>query len=105
MRQLTIFCIAIATVALTVSGAFAQADIGLKGAGLEVGMVNAEDIDATWGIKAYADLGTITPRIALEAYTDFWTKTQDEFGFELGVRDIVLGARGKWMFPVSNRTS
>jgi outer membrane protein W len=102
MRQLTIFCITIAAVALTVSGAFAQADIGFKGAGLEVGMVNAENVDATWGIKAFADLGTITPRVALEAYTDYWTKTQDEFGFEASVRDIAFGARGKWMFPVSN---
>ena len=59
MRQLLIFCIAIAAVALTVSGASAQADIGFKGAGLEVGMVNAENVDATWGIKAFADLGTI----------------------------------------------
>lgn len=102
MRQLSIFLMALAAVAVLVSGAAAQADLGLKGAGLEVGVVNPEDIDATFGVKAFADLGTIMPQLALEAYADYWSKTQEEFGFEASVRDISFGARSKWMFPVSN---
>jgi hypothetical protein len=85
------------------SQAFAQADIGLKGAGLKIGIVGPQDVDATVGFAAFADLGQITPNIMMETYIDYWQQSENLFtGGEATIRDITWGTRAKWMFPVSN---
>lgn len=83
-----------------VSSAAAQSDVGFKAAGLEVGVVNPEDIDATVGVSAHLDLGTIAPRVMLETYLGYWSTSEDAFGIEASVRDIVVGAKTKYLFDV-----
>jgi hypothetical protein len=85
-----------------VSNAAAQTDLGLKGIGLKFGYVGPEDIDGTFGLGLVGDHGTLTPRIMLESYISYWSKSESEFGFETSVRDIALGARGKYLFNVPN---
>lgn len=102
MRYQSILFIAIAALALTVTSASAQTDMGFKGVGAQVGVVNPEDISSTWGLGVLADLGTITPQIGLEAHLDFWTKSDSEFGFDTSIRDIAAGARARYFIPVKS---
>lgn len=94
--------IAFAAFVFTSSGALADADIGFKGAGGKLSFVSPDDIDATIGLGAIVDLGTIIPELGLQATLDFWSKSEDELGAEASFRDIVLGARTAYNFPVEN---
>ena len=85
---------------LVVSNASAQTNLGFKAAGVEVGVVNPEDIDATVGFSAHVDLGTIAPRIMLETHLGYWSTSEDQFGIEASIRDITLGARVKYLFDL-----
>jgi opacity protein-like surface antigen len=97
-----VLSLTLAACALVATGAAAQTDLGLKGIGASVGYVSPEDIDGTFGFGVLADCGTITPRIGLETRLDYWSKSEDAFGTEASVRDIILGARGKYFFEVAN---
>lgn len=100
MSRFCICLIASCLLVLVVSNAAAQTDLRFRGAGVEVGLVNPEDIDATFGFGALVDLGTIVPRLQLEAHLDYWSKSQDEYGVEFSVRDIAVGAKAKYLFDV-----
>lgn len=75
-------------------------DFGFKAIGGALGYVSPEDIDGAFSIGAFADLGMITPDIGLEARLDWWSHSEEEFGTEVSFQDIILGARGKYYFPV-----
>jgi hypothetical protein len=95
------FCLIVGFLcAVFVSNAAAQSDLGLKGAGLQVGFVNPEDMDATVGFGAFVDLGTVAPRVMLGAHVDYWSASEGQFGIEASVRDIAVGARAKYLFDV-----
>lgn len=99
-------CIVLALVACfctPVSQNAMASDLGFKGVGVSVGMVSPEDIDATFGFGVFADHGWITPEIALESHIDYWSKSEDMGFGEVSIRDIAVGARGKYMFPTSGR--
>jgi opacity protein-like surface antigen len=79
------------------------ADFGLKGIGVEAGLVSPEDIDATLGFGVFADLGTIAPRVNMTTHLGYWSKTEGMSGVgEASLRDIALSVRGRYMFPVSS---
>lgn len=82
--------------------AMAQSDLGLKGAGVHLGIVNPEDMDATFGFGAFADLGTLAPNLRLSSHLDYWSESEDAGPGEVSVRDLALGMRGRYMFPVAN---
>lgn len=83
--------------------ALAQSNLGMKGWGVQVGMVSPESMDATLGFGAFADLGTMTPNLRLVPHLDYWSKSVDlTGGGTSSVRDIALTVRGKYMIPVSN---
>jgi hypothetical protein len=84
--------------------AFAETNLGLKGIGGAVGVVDAEDMDATFGLGLMVDHGTIVPHLALESRLDWWSKSQDAYGSEVTARDIAVGARCKYLFDVSTPT-
>jgi hypothetical protein len=89
--------------ALWVSSASAQADLGLKGVGLRVGMVDPEGVDAAFAFGIFTDLGTFHPKVNFETYVDYWSKSYDTGGFgEVSFRDIIVGAKGQYMFALSN---
>ena len=88
--------------AILCQSASAQTDIGLKGVGVAAGIVSPEDLDATFGVGAFADLGVIVPRLHIEPRVDFWSDSQDTFGAGFSVRDITVGTRVKYYFPVAN---
>jgi opacity protein-like surface antigen len=82
--------------------ASAQSDMGLKRIGAMIGYVSPEDLDGTFGFGVFTDLGTITPKIGLDAHLDYWSETQEGFGAKASIHDIVLGSRGKYLFELKN---
>lgn len=88
---------------LASQNALAQANLGLKTAGFQVGMVSPEDTDAALGFGAFADWGTLAPNIHLVSHLDRWSKSENlALGGEASVRDVALSMRGKYMIPVSS---
>jgi hypothetical protein len=102
MRQFAVILIAVAMCAFTSSDLFAQSNLDLRGIGVKIGMVDPEDVDAAFAFGFVADLGTITPHISLEPHVNIWSVKNDiTNGGEVLVRDIVLGAKGKYIFSTS----
>jgi hypothetical protein len=87
---------------LACQSAWAQSDVGLKNAGFAVGIVSPDNLDTTFGFGIYADMGGFTPRVRVEPRLDYWSKSEDVFGGGISVRDIAVGTRVKYYFPVSN---
>lgn len=94
--------VAIALGVLAAQPAMAQSDIGFKRLGGALGYVSPENLDGTFGLGVFADLGTITPDISLEPRIDYWSKSKDEFGTEVSVHDVAVGARAKYNFATTN---
>ena len=69
-----------AACALMCGSARAEADIGLMAAGVSIGIVSPEDMDATFGLGVFADLGTLTPQLRLEPRVDYWQQSEEVFG-------------------------
>lgn len=94
--------ILILTVFMAVS-AFSQSNIGLNGVGGKLGYVDPEgEMESTFGFGAVADLGTITPKILLEADIFYWGKSYDESflgsSTEVKFTSITLSAVAKYLF-------
>jgi hypothetical protein len=70
-----------------------RSDFGLKGLGVAVGFVSPENLDGTFSIGAFANLGMITPNIGLEPRLDYWGWSKSEFSVDAKVHDVALGAR------------
>ncbi len=94
--------LALAVTALAAPSAMAQSDLGLKRLGVAVAFVSPQDLDGTFSVGIFANHGIVTPRIGLESRIDFWQKSETFFGNETSVRDIAIGARGKYQFEVSH---
>lgn len=99
-RKLMLAAIALCT--LLAQPAMAQSDLGFKRAGISVSMVSPENVDATFGLGAFADLGTIAPNWALESRLDWWSHSESVFGADASLSDITLGARSVYLFPTSS---
>jgi opacity protein-like surface antigen len=98
-RNVLFLLVAICT--LLSQAAFAGSDLGLKGIGGTVGIVDPDNVDATVGFGLLTNWGQITPDIRLESRLDYWSKSQGLFGGgDASLRDITLGARGKYFFHV-----
>ena len=77
-------------------GAFAQADIGFKGAGLRLGLVDPEGaIESTIGFEGIADLGTFN-KFALEGSILYWNKSVNPASW----RDLAFGVTGRYFFDM-----
>ncbi|HMC37261.1 MAG TPA: outer membrane beta-barrel protein [Actinomycetota bacterium] len=99
-RMALVLAILTCTVASTETQA--QANLGLKRIGAAAGFVSPENLDGTFSIGAFADMGTLTPKIGLEPRLDFWSWSNESFGAKSTVSDVTLGARGKYFFEVAN---
>ena len=88
--------------ALSVSVASAQANLGFKGIGVRAGMVDPENLDATLAFGIFTDLGTFHPSVSFETYVSYWSWSEDVAGLaEVSFRDVVIGAKTEYMFNVS----
>ena len=82
--------------------AAAQSNIGLHAIGANAAFVSPENLDGAFGFGVFADLGQIAPKIGIEPTIEFWSRTDSQFGIESTLRDISVGARGKYYFDVAN---
>ncbi len=87
--------------ALSVSVASAQANLGFKGIGVRAGMVDPENLDATLAFGIFTDLGTFHPSVSFETYVNYWSWSEETAGFDMTFRDVVIGAKTEYMFTVS----
>jgi hypothetical protein len=93
---------------LCVSMAFAGGSgIGLKAIGPEAGFVSIESsIGSTIGFGAAADLGWLTPQIALGAEVMFWSKSIAENAYEdFSYSQIYLNAIARYFFAQKKGSS
>ena len=98
----SLLVLAILSCTILASEAMAQSNLGLKRLGVAVGYVSPEQLDGTFSVGAFADMGTLTPRISLEPRLDFWSWSNESFGVKSSFSDLTLGARGKYWFDVAN---
>jgi opacity protein-like surface antigen len=91
------------SVMLFSSASYSQSNLGFNGVGARVGFVMPEDpIDNTLGLGLNADLGTIIPNLALNAYIDYWSKTYAESNtYEASFSVLGFAAVAKYFFPSS----
>ena len=89
---------------LAAPAAIAQSALGLETIGASVGFVSPEDLGSTFSLGAYAGCGTIAPNVGLETRLDYWSTSENVYGFESSLRDIALGARAKYFFNVTGST-
>src|SRR5262245_29237760 len=87
-RNVLVALAAIAFCTVTVQNASAQSDFGFKKLGVAVGFVDPEGLDGTVSFGALADLGTVAPKIGLEAHGDYWSQSEESFGAEASVSDF-----------------
>jgi opacity protein-like surface antigen len=104
MKLFTVLLACVAICTLTATAASAETNVYMRGIGLKAGVVNPENLDATLGIAAVFDLGTLHQNVALESYAGYWSQTVDEYGGEFSVRDFAIGGKAKYMFQTSNPT-
>jgi opacity protein-like surface antigen len=102
MKKITVALLMVALCTVAVQDASAQANFGLKGIGGRIGLVNAENLDSSFGFDAVADLGTVSPVIGVEARLGYWAYSESQFGVEAKLSDISVSGRGKYMFPTAN---
>lgn len=104
MKRVSVVMAAAAAFTLIAGSASAASNLSLRGIGLKAGIVNPEDLDMTLGVGVVFDLGTLHPDWAFETYAGFWSQTDEDLGFEFGVKDFSFGAKTKYMFETSNAT-
>ena len=102
MKKLCGTIVALALCMVVSHDAMAQANMGLKAVGLQAGLVSPEDMDATFGIGGYADVGMLTPNVRLRTQHDWWSACEEAFGAEVNVSDITFGARAHYLFPMAS---
>ena len=80
--------------------AMAASHLGLHEIGAQVGIVGAENMDATPGFGILANHGMMSPNLRLVSHLDYWSKSEDgPYGSTASVSDVALGARGEYLFP------
>lgn len=104
MKRLFAILVCFMAVSAMASTAIAAADVGLKGIGVRVGVVEPENLDTTVGFGFFMDLGTFHPNVAFETYVDYWSNSLDVEFMEMSFRDIAVGAKVEYMISTARPT-
>ena len=103
MKRSILFTLAtLAFCTMAVQNATAESNLGLKRMGVTFGYVSPQNIDGTFGVSALADLGTVSPQFGIELHADRWSHSEEAFGTKATLSDLMVGARGKYMFQTSS---
>jgi hypothetical protein len=103
MKKLLISLTVLLICTVASQNARAQSDIGFKSVGVNLGLVNPENLDATPGFGAFADLGTLNPNIHWSAHLDYWSHSEGvPGGGDVSVGDVSLSSRGTYVFEVKS---
>jgi hypothetical protein len=103
MKRWMMTMVVVALVAMSPVAARAASDIGLKSLGVDLGYVSPENVDGTLGFGAFAELGSLSPKVRLSSHLGYWSKSEGDpiFG-EAKIRDVSLMTRARYYFPVSS---
>ena len=106
MRKLFVTAVIVCALALSFTTVLAQSPVGLKAVGIEAGWVSPENIDATWGIAAFFDVGMPMPNLYVVPFVDYWTKSESITGTtgEFTYSDLAIGGRLKYVIPTAMPT-
>ena len=103
MRRRIVPFLALGFCAFLSQNAIAQSNLGLKAAGVELGIVSTENLSATPEFGAFADLGTLAPNIRLMSHLELWSHSEDmPFGGTATFGDVALRVRGEYEFVTSS---
>lgn len=103
MKRIGISLLVLGFCTVVSQSAMAQSHLGLRAVGFQVGMVEPEHVSGTPGFGGVADLGNLSPHVRLTSHLDFWSKSEDQpFGVTATLRDVTLGMKARYEFPVSN---
>jgi hypothetical protein len=96
------FLLVLGSLVASVPAATAASDLGFKRLGATLGYIDPEALGGTVSFGVIADHGTIAPKWGLESRLEYWSSSEGSFGVEASIRDISLGARTKYYFPIQN---
>jgi len=103
MKRFLMAAVAMTMIFALAAGVSAKSNIGLMGVGAKVGYVDpGGGWGSTLGFAGLADLGTIMPKLALEAEVMYWKKTYSEAwytdNYEVSFSEFIVSALGKYYF-------
>jgi opacity protein-like surface antigen len=104
MKRLFAMLVCFLAVSAMTSTAMAAADIGLKGIGVRVGVVDPDNLDTTVGFGILMDLGTFHPNVSFETYANYWSNSFDVGLAESSFRDIAIGAKARYLINTARPT-
>lgn len=105
MKRLFVVAVIMCVSALTFSSATAQSPVGLRAVGIEAGWVSPENIDATWGLSAFFDIGMPMNNLYLEPFIDYWSKSEEiSSNVDFTYSDWAVGGKLKYVVPTSMPT-
>jgi len=96
------FVLLLAAGVVSTHQAAAQTNIGFNGIGGSIAYVSPENIDGVFGLGIFADMGQLSPRIGFEPSLEYWSHSEEAFGTKASIRDVTLGARGKYYFETTS---
>lgn len=102
MKKLLILTV-VCAVALMATSAFAQSP--LKAVGVELGFVDPEAIDGTWGLGAYMDFGFPGTAFGITPFVDWWSTSAEALGVSADFTDVAFGAMLKMNVPTAGPLS
>jgi len=91
-----ICAVALAVLVVSASGAFAG-DFGV-----DVAYISPEGFDGTIGVGGFMNFGTPISSLQVEPFASYWSRTEGIPGAEASLSDLTLGARGKFVLPLSS---
>ncbi|HKQ57468.1 MAG TPA: outer membrane beta-barrel protein [Candidatus Eisenbacteria bacterium] len=97
-----VFLLVLGSLVASVPAATAASDLGFKRIGATLGYIDPEGLGGTFSFGVIADHGTIAPKWGLESRFEYWSSSESAFGAEASIRDVALGARTKYYFPIQN---
>lgn len=104
MRRVFAILVCFMAVSAMATTAMAAANIGLKGIGVRVGVIEPENLDTTVGFGILMDLGTFHPNVGFETYATYWSYDLDVVLAESSFRDIAVGAKVRYLIDTSRPT-
>ena len=92
-----ICAVALAVLAVSATGAFAGSF------GVDVAYISPEGFDGTIGVGGFMNFSTPVSSLQVEPFASYWSRTEGIPGAEASLSDLNIGARGKYMFPLSSK--
>lgn len=92
-----LFVVAVAAVAFSFASAHAQSPV--RAVGFQAGLVNPDNMDATWEAGAFVDFGLPLLNVSVGPFVDWWSQDVQEGASKVTFSDTAIGAKVKYFLP------